>query len=143
MGIEIMEGYDANILPDADCYVIGNSISRGNPALEYLLSNQANLISGPEWLYKNILKDKKVIAVSGTHGKTTTTAMLAYIFEDQGIDAGYLIAGKPKDFPKSARKMIFPRRDEIEMENTGEMKNIPQHYLNKDGVIKGCLPVNK
>lgn len=48
-----------------------------------------------------------------------------------------------KDFPKSARKMIFPRRDEIEMENTGEMKNIPQHYLNKDGVIKGCLPVNK
>ena len=104
MGIEIIEGYDANKLPDADCYVIGNSISRGNPALEYLLSNQANLISGPEWLYKNILKDKKVIAVSGTHGKTTTTAMLAYIFEDQGIDVGYLIAGKPKDFPKSARK---------------------------------------
>ena len=65
MGIEIIEGYDANKLPDADCYVIGNSISRGNPALEYLLSNQANLISGPEWLYKNILKDKKVIAVSG------------------------------------------------------------------------------
>ena len=104
MGIEIIEGYDANKLPDADYYVVGNSISRGNPALEHLLSNQANLISGPEWLYKNILKDKKVIAVSGTHGKTTTTAMLAWIFEDQGIDAGYLIAGKPKDFPKSARK---------------------------------------
>ena len=104
MGIEIIEGYDANKLPDADFYVIGNSISRGNPALEHLLSSQANLISGPEWLYKTILKNKKVIAVSGTHGKTTTTAMLAYIFENQGIDAGYLIAGKPKDFSKSARK---------------------------------------
>ena len=104
MGIEIIEGYDANKLPDADIYVIGNSISRGNPALEYLLSSKANLISGPEWLYKTILKNKKVIAVSGTHGKTTTTAMLAYIFENQGIDAGYLIAGKPKDFSKSARK---------------------------------------
>ena len=104
MGIQIMKGYDASLIPDADRYVIGNSISRGNPALEYLLSTKADLISGPDWLYKTILKDKKVIAVSGTHGKTTTTAMIAWIFEDQGIDVGYLIAGRPKDFHKSARR---------------------------------------
>ena len=104
MGIEIAEGYDSSKLPEADYYVIGNSISRGNPALEFLLSKKADLISGPEWLYKTILKNKRVIAVSGTHGKTTTTAMIAWILEDQGIDAGYLIAGKPKDFEKSARK---------------------------------------
>ena len=104
MGTQIMQGYDASLIPDADRYVIGNSISRGNPALEYLLSTKADLISGPDWLYKTILKDKKVIAVSGTHGKTTTTAMIAWIFEDQGIDVGYLIAGRPKDFHKSARR---------------------------------------
>lgn len=103
MGINIEEGYDVSNIPDADYYVIGNSISRGNPALEYLLSKKANLLSGPEWLYETVLKHKRVIAVSGTHGKTTTTAMIAWIFEDQGINAGYLIAGKPKDFKKSAR----------------------------------------
>ena len=104
MGIEIIESYDPSHLPKADEYVIGNSIMRGNPALEHLLSSKANIISGPEWLYSNILKNRKVIAVSGTHGKTTTTAMIAWIFQDQGIETGYLIAGKPKDFEKSARK---------------------------------------
>ena len=81
MGININEGYDVSNIPDADYYVIGNSISRGNPALEYLLSKKANLLSGPEWLYETVLKHKRVIAVSGTHGKTTTTAMIAWIFE--------------------------------------------------------------
>ena len=104
MGIEIIESYDPSHLPKADEYVIGNSIMRGNPALEHLLSSKVNIISGPEWLYSNILKNRKVIAVSGTHGKTTTTAMIAWIFQDQGIEVGYLIAGKPKDFEKSARK---------------------------------------
>ena len=69
MGIEIIESYDPSHLPKADEYVIGNSIIRGNPALEHLLSSKANIISGPEWLYSNILKNRKVIAVSGTHGK--------------------------------------------------------------------------
>ena len=94
MGIEIIEGYDSSDLPVADYYVIGNSISRGNPALEYLLSKKSNLISGPEWLYDYVIKDKKVIAVSGTHGKTTTTAMIAWIFEDNNIDVGYLDSRK-------------------------------------------------
>ena len=103
MGIEIMEGFDISDLPEADEFVVGNSMSRGNSAVEYLLSNRLNIISGPDWLYKNVLKDKQVIAVSGTHGKTTTTAMISWILQDQGIDVGYLIAGKPKNFQKSAK----------------------------------------
>ena len=103
MGIEIMEGFDISDLPKADEFVVGNSMSRGNSAVEYLLSNRLNIISGPDWLYKNVLKDKQVIAVSGTHGKTTTTAMISWILHDQGIDVGYLIAGKPKNFQKSAK----------------------------------------
>ena len=104
MGIDIISGYDPSDIPEADFYVIGNTISRGNAALEELLNRKANLISGPQWLYNFILKEKKVIAVSGTHGKTTTTAMIAWIFEFLKKDVGYLIAGKPKDFKKSARK---------------------------------------
>ncbi len=104
MGIDIISGYDPSNIPEADFYVVGNAISRGNAALEELLNRKANLISGPQWLYNFILKDKKVIAVSGTHGKTTTTAMIAWIFEYLEIGVGYLIAGKPKDFKKSARK---------------------------------------
>jgi UDP-N-acetylmuramate: L-alanyl-gamma-D-glutamyl-meso-diaminopimelate ligase len=104
MGIDIIPGYDPSDLPKADFYVIGNAISRGNSALEELLNRKANLFSGPQWLYNFILKNKKVIAASGTHGKTTTTAMIAWIFEYSKIDVGYLIAGKPKDFKKSARK---------------------------------------
>ena len=104
MGIDIISGYDPSDIPEADFYVIGNTISRGNAALEELLNRKANLISGPQWLYNFILKEKKVIAVSGTHGKTTTTAMIAWIFEFLNKDVGYLIAGKPKDFKKSARK---------------------------------------
>ena len=102
--IEIISGYDPADIPEADFYVIGNSISRGNAALEELLNRKANLISGPQWLYDFILKNKKVIAVAGTHGKTTTTAMIAWIFEYLKRDVGYLIAGKPKDFERSARK---------------------------------------
>ena len=102
--IEIISGYDPADIPEADFYVIGNSISRGNAALEELLNRKANLISGPQWLHDFILKNKKVIAVAGTHGKTTTTAMIAWIFEYLKRDVGYLIAGKPKDFERSARK---------------------------------------
>ena len=104
MGIDVISGYDPSDIPKADYYVIGNTISRGNAALEELLNKKANLVSGPQWLYNFILKNKRVIAVSGTHGKTTTTAMIAWIFEYFKRDVGYLIAGKPKDLKKSARK---------------------------------------
>jgi|TARA_B110000459_G_C16611673_1_gene496530 UDP-N-acetylmuramate: L-alanyl-gamma-D-glutamyl-meso-diaminopimelate ligase len=102
-GIEIISGYKLADLPEADIYLVGNAMSRGNEIIEYLLNTKANIVSGPEWVYENILKEKKVIAVSGTHGKTSTTAMIAWIFEYVGKDIGYLIAGKPKDFKASSR----------------------------------------
>ena len=102
-GIEIMEGYKVKELPKADEYIVGNALSRGNEVIEYLLDHNVNFISGPAWLAQNILNKKKVVAVSGTHGKTTTTAMITWILEFHGIDAGYLIAGKPKNFETSSR----------------------------------------
>ena len=102
-GIEIKPGYAAKDLPEADVYLIGNALSRGNEAIEYLLSKRANILSGPEWLYSSILRNKQVIAVSGTHGKTSTTAMIAWIFEYLERNIGYLIAGKPNNFEVSSR----------------------------------------
>jgi len=102
-GIEIKLGYAAKDLPEADVYLIGNALSRGNEAIEYLLSKRENILSGPEWLYSSILKNKQVIAVSGTHGKTSTTAMIAWIFEYLERNIGYLIAGKPNNFEVSSR----------------------------------------
>ena len=86
-GIEIMEGYKVKELPKADEYIVGNALSRGNEVIEYLLDHNVNFISGPAWLAQNILNKKKVVAVSGTHGKTTTTAMITWILEFHGIDA--------------------------------------------------------
>mgnify|MGYP006114017685 FL=1 len=102
-GIKIKHGYSVEDIPEADVYLIGNALSRGNEAVEYLLNKRANILSGPEWLYTSILRNKKVIAVSGTHGKTSTTAMIAWIFEHAGKDIGYLIAGKPNNFEVSSR----------------------------------------
>ena len=81
-GIEIIPNYDvAQLQPAPDLVVIGNAMSRGNPCVEYVLDNQLNYTSGPQWLHDNLLKDRWVLAVSGTHGKTTTTGMLAWILE--------------------------------------------------------------
>jgi UDP-N-acetylmuramate: L-alanyl-gamma-D-glutamyl-meso-diaminopimelate ligase len=102
-GIKIKHGYSVEDIPEADVYLIGNALSRGNEAVEYLLNKRASILSGPEWLYTSILRNKKVIAVSGTHGKTSTTAMIAWIFEHAGKDIGYLIAGKPNNFEVSSR----------------------------------------
>ena len=102
-GIKIKHGYSVEDIPEADVYLIGNALSRGNAAVEYLLNKRANILSGPEWLYASILRNKKVIAVSGTHGKTSTTAMIAWIFEHAGKNIGYLIAGKPNNFEVSSR----------------------------------------
>ena len=101
-GIDLINGYELKDLPKADCYVIGNALSRGNPLVEEILKRNDKFISGPEWILQNILTEKKVIAVSGTHGKTTTTSMIAWILEDLGFKPGYLIAGKPKNFEASS-----------------------------------------
>ncbi len=102
-GIELMQGYHAEHMLDADQVVVGNAMSRGNPAVEYLLNKGLPYISGPQWLAEHVLKDKWVLAVAGTHGKTTTTSMLAWILEYAGMSPGFLIGGVPKNFGVSAR----------------------------------------
>lgn len=104
MGIEIMNGYEPeHLTPQPDLVVVGNTISRGNPALEYVLDNNIPYISGPEWLYRAALKDKHVLGVSGTHGKTTTTTILVWILEFAGLKPGFLIGGVAENFGLSSR----------------------------------------
>jgi UDP-N-acetylmuramate: L-alanyl-gamma-D-glutamyl-meso-diaminopimelate ligase len=107
LGIDLVEGWDASQLSgaarDADVFVIGNVVSRGNPLMEAILDSGRRYVSGPQWLYENVLHDRWVLAVAGTHGKTTTTAMLAWILEHAGLDPGFLIGGAPVNFPVSAR----------------------------------------
>ena len=100
-GISFKEGYTEENFQDADIYILGNVISKDNPLLIKILSHGKNIMSGPEWLYESVLKDKKVIAVSGTHGKTTVTTMIAHTLLEQGENPGYLIAGVPKMLKKS------------------------------------------
>ena len=103
-GIALTEGYaPAQLQPAPDCVVIGNAMSRGNPAVEYVLNNRLAYTSGPQWLAEHILKDRWVLAVAGTHGKTTTASMLAWILEYAGLSPGFLIGGVPANFGVSAR----------------------------------------
>ncbi|MBE8183067.1 MAG: UDP-N-acetylmuramate:L-alanyl-gamma-D-glutamyl-meso-diaminopimelate ligase [Candidatus Portiera sp.] len=102
-GIDIINGYAEQDLPTADIYLVGNAIRRGIPAMELILREKRPYASAPQWLVENILRQRKVIAVAGTHGKTTTTALLTKMFVEDGRDVGYLIAGVAKDFPLPAR----------------------------------------
>lgn len=103
-GIQLTNGYDpADIPTNVDCVIVGNVIKRGNPAMEHVLSNNIPYISGPQWLAENILRDRWVLAVSGTHGKTTTTSLLTWILEYAGMAPGFLIGGVPENFGVSAR----------------------------------------
>jgi len=103
-GIELVEGYAADQIKfQPDCYVVGNAISRGNPLLEEILDRGLPYLSGPQWLADNVLQGRWVLAVAGTHGKTTTSSMLAWILEDAGLSPGYLIGGVPMNFGVSAR----------------------------------------
>ena len=109
-GIELFEGYSPECMdPAPDLVVIGNALSRGNPSVEYVLDNNLEYVSGPRWLGQNYLKGKKVIAVAGTHGKTSTSSMIAWILEKAGLEPGFLIGGIPDNFGYSARdgKEIF------------------------------------
>ena len=103
-GIELMEGYDARQIDlNPDLFVIGNVVSRGNPLMEAILDRGLPYVSGPQWIGEHILRDRWVLAVAGTHGKTTTTSMLAWILEDCGYAPGFLIGGVPVNFGISAR----------------------------------------
>jgi UDP-N-acetylmuramate: L-alanyl-gamma-D-glutamyl-meso-diaminopimelate ligase len=104
LGIELIEGYDASQLALApDLFVVGNAITRGNPLLEALLDANAPYTSGPQWLADHVLARRHVLAVAGTHGKTGTTSMLAWILEQAGRSPGFLVGGVPLNFKASAR----------------------------------------
>ena len=104
LGVTLMEGYDpAHLHPKPDLVIIGNALSRGNPAIETVLNEQIPYTSGPEWLADHVLQHRHVLAISGTHGKTTTTAMLTWILEFAGLKPGYLIGGVAQDFATTAR----------------------------------------
>lgn len=100
--IDLIKGYDSKKLPEADLYVIGNVISRGNESFEKILSNKLPYTSGPK-IIADLTKEQNLIAVTGTHGKTTTSYMLCHIFIDNGIDVGYLVGGISPHFQDSAK----------------------------------------
>ena len=103
-GIRLIEGFDPQQLqPAPDLIVVGNALSRGNPCVEYMLDQQLPYISGPQWLGENLLRNKHVLSVAGTHGKTSTSSMLAKILDAAGLNPGFLIGGVPQDFGVSAR----------------------------------------
>ena len=104
LGIGLMQGYRADHLqPAPDLVVVGNAMTRGNPAVEYMLDEQLRYVSGPQWLGEMVLDRREVLAVAGTHGKTTTTSLLAYLLESAGLAPGFLIGGVPGNFGISAR----------------------------------------
>jgi UDP-N-acetylmuramate: L-alanyl-gamma-D-glutamyl-meso-diaminopimelate ligase len=109
LGIALMPGYAAEHLQPSpghaapDVVVVGNAMTRGNPAVEYMLDEQLRYISGPQWLGETLLVDREVLAVAGTHGKTTTTSLLAHLLDSVGLAPGFLIGGVPGNFGVSAR----------------------------------------
>ena len=108
-GIALSEGYDASQIDLApDVFVVGNAVSRGNPLLEAILDRGLPYVSGPQWLAEHVLAGRWVLAVAGTHGKTTTTSLLAWMLEDAGLNPGFLVGGVPQNFGVSARLTDSP-----------------------------------
>ena len=146
-GIELIEGFGADQLALApDVFVIGNVVTRGNPLMEEILNRGQPYISGPQWLAENVLRGRWVLAVAGTHGKTTTTSMLAWILEHAGLAPGFLIGGVPENFGISARLPgrppipAFPRHggrgEPVARNEEGDKKNsLP---LDGGGLGWGC-----
>ncbi len=103
-GIALMDGYAAaNLEPRPDQVIVGNALSRGNPEIEALLNARLSYVSGPQWLAEHVLPGRRVLAVAGTHGKTTTASLLAWLLESAGLAPGFLIGGVPRNFGVSAR----------------------------------------
>ena len=107
--IQLINGYEAEQIDlNPDVFVIGNVVTRGNPLMEAILNRGLPYISGPQWLRDHVLQGRWVLAVAGTHGKTTTSAMLAWILEHAGLNPGFLIGGVPQNFGVSARLTETP-----------------------------------
>jgi len=103
-GIALMDGYGAaNLEPRPDQVIVGNALARGNPEIEALLNARLSYVSGPQWLAEQVLPGRRVLAVAGTHGKTTTASLLAWLLESAGLAPGFLIGGVPRNFGVSAR----------------------------------------
>jgi UDP-N-acetylmuramate: L-alanyl-gamma-D-glutamyl-meso-diaminopimelate ligase len=112
MGIELIQGFGAEQADiGADMFVVGNVVSRGKPLMEEILNRGLPYCSGPQWLAENVLHGRWVLAVAGTHGKTTTSSMLAWVLEDAGLAPGFLIGGIPQNFGVSARLPGHPAQD--------------------------------
>src|SRR6476646_3139296 len=104
LGITLRQGYSPdNISPDCDEIIVGNALSRGNPAVEQVLDDGRRYISGAQWLSERVLPGRETLAVAGTHGKTTTTTILTWLLESAGRAPGFLIGGVAEDFGVSAR----------------------------------------
>jgi len=104
LGIPIHSGYrPEHIASNTDLIIIGNALSRGNAAVEYILDKKLPYTSGPQWLSEHVLHSRRVIAIAGTHGKTTTSSLLAWLLEQAGLQPGFLIGGVPENFGYSAR----------------------------------------
>ncbi|HET8816973.1 MAG TPA: Mur ligase domain-containing protein, partial [Pseudidiomarina sp.] len=104
LGIELYEGYDAaQFEPRPDLVIVGNALSRGNAAVEAMLNERIPYVSGAQWLHDEILQHKWVLAVAGTHGKTTTSSMLAWLLDYAGLDPSFIIGGVLPNFNASAR----------------------------------------
>src|SRR5690348_404427 len=104
LGITLREGWSAEHLkPAPDLVVVGNALSRGNPSVEYMLDARLPYVSGPQWLGEQVLRNREVLAVAGTHGKTTTTSLLAHLLDTAGMAPGFLVGGVPGNFGVSAR----------------------------------------
>jgi len=112
-GISLCEGYDpAHLEPAPDLVVIGNALSRGNSAIEHVLAQGLPYTSGPQWLAEHVLSSRWVLGVAGTHGKTSTASLLAWLLEANGLKPGFLIGGIPANFGVSASRgyPVFCRR---------------------------------
>ena len=104
LGVPVYTGYAAeNLTWGPDVVVVGNALSRGNAEVEAVLEQGVRYVSFPEWLKESVLRTRRPVAICGTHGKTTTTALTAHVLETCGLEPGYLIGGQPLDFPHSAR----------------------------------------
>ncbi len=137
-GIALAEGYDTPLPePAPDRVLIGNALSRGNPAVEAVLERGLDYLSGPEWLRDEVLRGRQVLAVAGTHGKTTTSSMLAHVLDAAGLDPGFLIGGVPAGFGVSARLGSGPFVIEADEYDTAFFDKRPKflHYRPQVAVL--------
>ena len=139
LGIELIEGFGEDQLRlKPDLWVVGNVVTRGNPLMEAILDRGQRYVSGPQWLAEHVLIGRHVLAVAGTHGKTTVSAMLAWVLESAGREPGFLIGGVPMDFPVSARhtgrELFVIEADEYDTAFFDKRSKFV-HYLSRTAIL--------